>query len=224
MRTNVRRVPRASVAIDGPVAGGKSTAARAVAARLGLRYVDTGAMYRALTHAALRAGIDPGDEPQLLQLLERSPVWVQPDSEAALGYRIGYGNTEVGAELFEDDVSGAVSRVAAHPGVRTNMVLLQRGLADEPVVMDAACKIFLTASVDARVGRRSAELAAGGAEVDPEDLRVRIEGRDRHDSTRPVAPLQPAADATVIDSSEMTLEQVVERIVELARSRLEDHR
>ena len=193
-------------------------------------------MYRALTHAALRAGVDPGDEPALLALLAHSPVWVLPEADSALGYRIGYGDTEVEGELFEDDVSGAVSRVAAHPGVRTNMVRLQRALAEsESVVMagrdigtvvlpDAACKIFLTASVEARVARRSAELAAGGAEIEPGELRTRIEGRDRHDSTRPVAPLHAAADATVIDSSDMTLEQVVERIVELARSRLGDQR
>jgi CMP/dCMP kinase len=220
------------VAIDGPVASGKSTAARAVAARLGMLYVDTGAMYRALTLAALRSGVDPADQAALLRLLEVAPISIRPDPEAPLGYHVLYGAVEAGQELFGDDVSGAVSIAAAHPRVRAEMVARQRAIADTGAIVMAGrdigtvvlprapCKVFLTASVDARVARRAAELAAAGGRVDPQFLRAQIEERDRLDSTRAVAPLRPAPGAVVIDSSDLDPGQVVDRIVDLVRARL----
>jgi CMP/dCMP kinase len=223
-------MPVGCVAIDGPVASGKSTAARGVARRLGVAFVDTGAMYRALTLAALNDGIEPTDEPALLRLLAAMPISVDADPDAELGYRVAAGGRDLPpGRLFAPEVNQAVSTVAAHPGVRSAMVAAQRALARAaPVVMagrdigtvvlpDAACKIYLTASVEARVARRAAELSGSGSRADEASLRADIVRRDEVDSTRAVSPLRPAADATIIDSSLLTSEDVVERIVALAR-------
>lgn len=215
------------VAIDGPVASGKTTAAREVARRIGALYLDTGAMYRAVALAALRGGVDPTDEAALLRLARENPIWVELDPAAPLGFRIRCGSTEMGPELFSAEVEEIVSTVAAQPAVRAEMVERQREIATRGrvvmagrdigtvVLPDAPLKVFLTASVEARVARRAAELAAAGAPVDSEALRVQIEERDRLDASRPVAPLRPAPDAVVIDSSDLDEEQVVDRIMEL---------
>jgi cytidylate kinase len=215
------------VAIDGPVASGKTTAARAVARRLGALYLDTGAMYRALALAALRAGVDPANEPALLRLARENPIVVELDPGAPLGFRIRCGETEMGTELFSAEVEEVVSTVAAQPGVRDEMVRQQREIATRGrvvmagrdigtvVLPDAPFKVFLTACVEARAARRAAELGAAGGAVDSASVRAQIEERDRLDASRAVAPLRPAADAVVIDSSELDEEQVVERIVAL---------
>jgi cytidylate kinase len=212
------------VAIDGPVASGKTTVAHLLAHRLGFLYLDTGAMYRALALAALRAGVDVESEHALLDLLRAKPIRVTLDVDAPLGYRISAGGAELGPELFSPEVSAVVSAVAAHRLVRAEMVAQQRRIAAEgPVVMAgrdigtvvlpaAQHKIFLTASVAARVVRRHAELAAAGIAADRGALRAQIEERDRLDATRPVAPLRPAADAWIVDSTDLSAEQVVERI------------
>ena len=223
-------MPNRSVAIDGPVASGKSTAARAVAERLDLAYIDTGAMYRAATLAALQAGVDPFNEAGVVALLAAAPIAVHPDARAPLGYRIYRDGAELGSLLFGEDVASAVSVVAAHPRVRTAMVEEQQRLAARsPVVMagrdigtvvlpDARFKVFLTASLEARVARRCAELWDRGVNCDQTQLRRQIQERDRLDSTRLVAPLRPALGAVVIDSSELNADEVVERIVALIRS------
>jgi CMP/dCMP kinase len=212
------------VAIDGPVASGKTTVAHLLSRRLGFLYLDTGAMYRALALVALRAGIDLQSEHAILDLLRATPIRVALDPCAPLGYRISARGAELGADLFSPEVSAVVSVVAAQPLVRAEMVAQQRAVAAEgPVVMAgrdigtvvlpaAKYKVFLTASVAARVVRRRAELQAAGVAVDPLALRAQIEERDRLDATRAVAPLRPAADAQIIDSTDLTAEQVVERI------------
>jgi cytidylate kinase len=218
----------AHVAIDGPVASGKTTVARALAQRLGILYLDTGAMYRGLAALALAEGADVTDEAALLELARQHPIAVRLDGEAPLGFRIFAGARELGSELFSNDVSTVVSAVARHAGVRREMVNRQRAIAaGGPVVMagrdigtvvlpDAPLKVFLTASVDARVKRRLAELGAAGAAVDPNVLRVQIAERDRLDETREASPLHAAADAIVIDSSDLGVEEVVARIAALA--------
>jgi cytidylate kinase len=218
----------AHVAIDGPVASGKTTVARALAKRLGILYLDTGAMYRGLAALALAQRTDVTDEAALLELARKYPIAVRLDAEAPLGFRIFAGTRELGAELFSNDVSTVVSAVARHAGVRREMVNRQRAIAAAgPVVMagrdigtvvlpDAPLKVFLTASVDARVKRRLAELGAAGAAVDPNVLRVQIAERDRLDETRETSPLHAAADAVVIDSSDLGVEEVVARIAALA--------
>jgi cytidylate kinase len=218
----------AHVAIDGPVASGKTTVARALAKRLGILYLDTGAMYRGLAALALAEGADVTDEAELLALARRHPIAVRLDAESPLGLRIFAGTREFGAELFSNDVSSVVSAVARHAGVRTEMVNRQREIAaGGPVVMagrdigtvvlpDAPVKVFLTATVDARVRRRLAELGAAGAAIDPNVLRVQIAERDRLDETRETSPLHAAPDAIVIDSSDLTVAEVVARIAALA--------
>jgi cytidylate kinase len=215
------------VAIDGPAGSGKTTVARALARRLGVLYLDTGAMYRAVAYTTERAGVDAADAGAVLALARRCPVRVVLDAGSPLGFRIFAGDVELGDELYGNDVSRIVSAVSAQPAIRALMVERQRAIAAEgPVIMagrdigtvvlpDAPHKIFLTAGVEERVARRLAELARHGTLIDPATLRSEIEERDRLDQTRAVAPLRPAPDAVVVDSSGMSIAAVVERIARL---------
>jgi len=215
------------VAIDGPAASGKTTVARALARRLGTLYLDTGAMYRALAWLALQAGCDPSSETALLALAAREPIAMAPEPANGAGFRITAGGREPGDELYGAPVSAVVSTVSAHPAVRRAMVARQREIADAgSVVMagrdigtvvlpDAPYKFFLTASIDERVARRAAELAALGTAVDPFELRRELERRDRLDATRAVAPLCAARDAVEIDSTGSSAEAVLERMLAL---------
>jgi cytidylate kinase len=219
----------AHIAIDGPAGSGKTTVAHALARRLGVLYLDTGAMYRAVALLSLRARVDPHDESAVLTLARERPIHVSVDESSPLGFRVFAGEHEFGGELYGNDVSRVVSVVAAYPGVRALMVERQRAIADAgPVIMagrdigtvvlpKAPTKIFLTASVEERVERRLAELAARGSDVSRPALRAEIEERDRLDATRATAPLRAAADAVEIDSSGATVDEVVERIAALAR-------
>ncbi len=214
------------IAIDGPAASGKTTVARLLARRLHALYFDTGAMYRALAYEALQTRTDVDNGAALARLAAAQPVAVVLDARAPLGFRIvrpdGRDFTE--AMLQSNEVTAIVSTVAAHPEVRAEMIEAQRRVAaGGPVVMagrdigtvvlpNAAVKIYLTASVPARVARRRAQLEAAGLDVDVDRLTREIEERDRLDRTRPVSPLVPASDARSIDSSDLTAEQVVDEI------------
>jgi cytidylate kinase len=220
----------AHVAIDGPAGSGKTTVARALARRLGALYLDTGAMYRALAYAALAAGRDPSDEAAMLELARARPVRVVPDGASPEGFAVYVGDEPLGDELYANEVSRIVSIVAAHPRIRSILVDSQRAIAAEgPVVMagrdigtvvlpDAPVKVYLIASVPERVERRRAELAERGTIVDRDALRDEIVERDRLDESRAVAPLRPAADAHTIDSSGLTVDQVVDRIAALVEA------
>ena len=212
------------VAIDGPVASGKTVAARALAASLRVLYLDTGAMYRGAAYLALHHGVDLDNERAILTLLDRHKIRLVPDEAAAAGYRVEIDGADTGTQLFDPEVTSAVSTVAALPGVRSAMVDQQRAIALEgPVVMagrdigtvvlpDARFKFFLTASVDERAARRAREFAERGIDVSLAEVRVQIEERDRLDRTRAVAPLIEAEDAEVIDSTDLPAEAVVERM------------
>lgn len=214
-----------AIAIDGPAASGKTTAARMLARKLPALYLDTGAMYRALAYVALRSQTDIDNEHALLRLYSRYRVRVQLDQEADLGFRVFAGTQELGPELSSKEVTAVVSSVAAHPLVRDAMVQEQRSIAKKgPVVMagrdigtvvlpDASCKIFLTASLDARVKRRREELLHAGVDVDGHALQKEILERDRIDENRSTSPLRAANDAYVIDSSQMSAEEVVDAIL-----------
>ncbi|HTU83075.1 MAG TPA: (d)CMP kinase [Candidatus Acidoferrales bacterium] len=224
------------VAIDGPAASGKTTVARSAAARLHALYLDTGAMYRALAYLALQARIDADNGAALVRLMDVQPIDVVLDRSASPGFRIVAGGRELGeAALQSNEVETIVSTVAAHAEVRTAMVRAQRRIAAASrvvmagrdigtvVLPNAQVKIFLTASVSARVARRRAQLRAAGVDVDVHRLTQEIEERDRIDRTRAVSPLAPAPDAHVIDSSDISAERVVDEIcavvaVTLARS------
>ncbi len=220
----------AHVAIDGPAGSGKTTVAQALARRLGILYLDTGAMYRAVALIALRAGTDPADETQLLALVGEHPVRATLDVAATHGFRIWAGDEPLGDELYRNDVSRIVSVVAAHPGIRTAMVERQRSIATEArvimagrdigtvVLPQAPLKVFLTASLDERVERRLAELGARGVAIERGELRRELTERDRLDATRAVAPLRPAEGAVEIDSTGQTIDAIVERIAVLAEN------
>ncbi len=214
-----------AVAIDGPMGSGKSTVAREVARRLGFRYVDTGAMYRAVAVAALRRGIAPDDAEALARLAHDLDLRVEPDPDGTS--RVFADGRDITAALRSVEVNRIVSRIARVPEVRQALGSLQRALgAAGDVVMEgrdigsvilpnADVKVFLTASQDARARRRQAELAAAGERVPLEDVR-RIEAEDdRAATTREVAPLVVAPDAVVIDSTDLTVEHVVEQILAL---------
>ncbi|HKX17763.1 MAG TPA: (d)CMP kinase [bacterium] len=212
-----------AVAIDGPMGSGKSTIAREVAHRLGYRHVDTGAMYRAVAAAALRRAVSPDDRVALTALA--GLVRVVPG--ARNGARVYVDGQDVTPALRTVEVNRIVGRVARIPGVRAALRDTQRALgAAGGVVMegrdigsvilpDAEVKVFLTASEEARARRRQADLAASGQSVSLEEVR-RIEAEDdRAATTREVAPLVVAPDATVIDSTGLGVDAVVERVLAL---------
>ncbi len=217
-----------SIAIDGPAASGKSTTAREVAKRLGYIYIDTGAMYRAITKAALDAGVDMNDAAALEEIARSSRI--------TLEIRDGQQHTflngrDVSREIRTPEIDRNISPVATHPGVRRIMVEQQRQLArDGGVVMDgrdigtvvlpdAELKIFMEASIEARARRRLREQANGDAAVTLESIKADLARRDHADSTRADGPLKKAEDAIVIDTSHMSIEEQVARIVALARER-----
>ena len=215
------------VAIDGPAGAGKSTVARAVARRLGLAYLDTGAMYRGLTWLALQRDVDPGDGASLAALARDVPMAIEPTRD---GDRVRVDDQDVTEAIRLPEVSGRVSEVSAHPGVREEMVAAQRALLSSggwvsdgrdvgTVVWPGAdLKVFLTASLEERARRRRAELAARGVEVDEPTVLEDVRRRDHLDTTRDTSPLRVAPGAIVIDSSEMTADDVVERVVRLVEA------
>ena len=220
--------PHLQIAIDGPAASGKTTVAFRLAQDLGVLYLDTGAMYRTLAYLALRSGIDADNESALVRLWEGEHVKVTLDAKAPQGFRIIAGGIELDdATLQSNQVSTVVSTIAAHPRVREAMVSSQREIAQGgPVVMAgrdigtvvlplAQVKIFLTASVQARVERRRAQLLAAGDNISEHQLAQEIEERDRLDRERAVSPLAPAQDAHVVDSSTLGIDAVVAEIVGL---------
>ncbi len=216
---------RLQIAIDGPAAAGKTTVARATARRLQILYLDTGAMYRSLASLALRTGTDVDNGAALARLMKIAPIEVKLDESAPLGFRIATGGRELDeADLLGNEVTAIVSAVSAHPEVRSEMVRVQRQIAQQgSVVMagrdigtvvlpNATVKIYLTASVPARIARRRMQLERAGAKVDAHRLAQEMEERDRLDRTRAISPLAPAPDAHIIDSSDVDAEHVVDEI------------
>lgn len=209
------------IAIDGPAGAGKSTVAKLVASKLNLLYIDTGAMYRAITLKALQEGLELDNEEGLTRLARRSRI----DLVAGTLQRVLLDGKDVTEEIRTPEVSRCVSHVAKVSGVREILVEQQRRLAGENgVVMDgrdigtvvlpgAENKFFLTASAEERAQRRAKELSAKGYAVDIEKLTREIQERDYIDSTRAASPLIPAGDAIIIDSSGMTIEEVGNIIV-----------
>jgi cytidylate kinase len=211
------------VAVDGPVGSGKSTVARRVAARLGYVYLDTGAMYRAVGLLATEAGVALDDEEAVVALARSAGLRFGGDG------RLFAGERDVSDAIRTLEMGAAASRVSALPGVRGLLVEEQRRLAgDTDIVMegrdigtnvfpDAAVKVYLTARPDVRAARRAAELRAKGDEVDEAQVLAALLVRDRRDSTRAVAPLRRAADAVELDTSGLTLDEVVEAVAGIAR-------
>jgi cytidylate kinase len=223
------------VAIDGPAGAGKSSASRLLASRLGFALVDTGAIYRTVALAASRAGIGFAEDDRLGPLLATLAIRFAPASQPGAGQRVFLGAEEVSAEIRTPPMSLGASAVSARPVVRDGLLELQRRLALSPenrgavlegrdigtvVFPDADLKVYLTATEDCRARRRHAELQAKG---DPSTLEQVLDDqrtRDRNDSQRAVAPLKPAADAQIFDSSGVPLADVVERLARDVEQRL----
>lgn len=215
-----------NVAVDGPAGAGKSTIAKLVAKEMGYIYVDTGAMYRGLAIHFLKKGVDPEEKEAVVEACR--------DAEVTIGYEDGvqqiYLNGEnVTGMLRTEEVGNMASRTSAIPEVREKLLELQRSLASEKDVImdgrdigtnilpDADVKIYLTASVETRAKRRYDELKEKGESCDLEEIARDIKARDERDMTRDVAPLKKAEDAVLVDSSDMTIEEVVGRICSLCR-------
>lgn len=218
-----------SIALDGPAGSGKSTIAKLVAHQLHYTYIDTGAMYRAITLKALRHGADLNDPKELTRLAEQTTIELQYQTsgdEAIL--KVLLDGEDVSEAIRSLEVTNNVSVVAAVPGVRAALVKLQQQMAREGgVVMDgrdigtvvlpnAELKIFLTASVAERGRRRWAELEAKGVLVELEELIRQIERRDYIDSHRETDPLRQAPDALLLDTTDLTIDQVVREVMNLA--------
>jgi cytidylate kinase len=223
------------VAIDGPAGAGKSTVSRRLAARLGFAMVDTGAIYRAVALAATRRGVSLDDDARLAELLPAVEIAFAPPATPGAGQRVLLGGEDVSAEIRTPPMSLGASKVSARPVVRAGLLELQRRLALAPenagavlegrdigtvVFPDADAKFFLTATPEERARRRHAELSAKGDPQTLDEVLADQLRRDRDDSERAVAPLRPAADALVVDTSGVPLEGVVERLVREVQARL----
>jgi len=208
------------VAVDGPSGSGKSTVSRRLAAALGARYLDTGAMYRSLTWAVLEAGIDPRDSDGVIKVLGAAELAITTDPA---GVTVTVDGRNVDTEIRGPAVTAAVSAVSAVPAVRAELVTRQRaiigagGIVVEGrdigtvVVPDADLKVFLTASAEARAQRRSAEQPA----ADVVATQAELARRDAFDSLRKASPLVQAEDAVVLDTTELGIDQVVEKLLGL---------
>lgn len=216
------------VAIDGPSGAGKSTIARAVSQQLGFIYIDTGAMYRSVGYFAFQKDVDPKDEQGLEKILPEVEIDIKHIGGVQHIFMCG---EDVSDKIRTPQMSMAASDVSRHGCVREKLTDLQRHLADtRDVVMDgrdigtcvlpdAQVKIFLTASVDARAKRRFDELVAKGENVSFDEVKADIEKRDYNDSHRAISPLKCADDATVLDTTELSLEQSIEAVFKIITER-----
>ena len=217
-----------NVAIDGPAGAGKSTIARAVAKKKGFIYVDTGAMYRAMALFMLREGVDPADAEAIADKCKEADITIQyVDGEQV----VLLNGENVNAYLRTEEVGNMASTTSAQPAVRTKLVELQQALATKSdvimdgrdigtcVLPDAQTKIYLTASSHVRAIRRYKELTEKGQMCNLEEIEQDIIDRDYRDMHREIAPLTQAADAVLLDSSALTIDQVVDGIITAARER-----
>jgi CMP/dCMP kinase len=219
------------VAVDGPAGTGKSSVSRGLARALQARYLDTGAMYRIVTLAVLRAGIDPADQAAVGAASSAVNLSVGSDADEDRSYLDG---EDVSSEIRGDEVTRAVSAVSSVPAVRTRLVGLQRTLAQGAgsvvvegrdigtvVLPDADIKFFLTASPETRARRRNDQNVAAGLPDDYQGVLVDVRRRDHLDSTRAVSPLRAASDALVVDTGAMTESEVIAQLLQLVKQRSE---
>lgn len=218
------------VAMDGPAGAGKSTISRLLAGRYGWTYLDTGAMYRTLTLLAMEQDIAPGGAGELGQLARHMEMSFEPASDSA--QKVYAGCREVTEAIRSPEVSRNVSEVSAHAAVREAMVEKQRQLMAAGNVVadgrdigtvvwpDAEVKIFLTASNPERARRRRLELEGKGTHISQVEMEKEIAARDDYDSSRPVAPLKAAADAIIVDTTDMDINQVVDAVAAIIDERM----
>ncbi len=213
------------IAIDGPAGSGKSTVARRLAERLGFDYMDTGAMYRGITWLALRGKVDLDDEEGLTRLAAETEIDFEYDRRRSQPYRVLLDGKDVTSEIRSRPVTAHVSRVSAVAGVREELVRKQREMAaGRDVVMEgrdigtavfpgARDKFFISASLEERARRRCEDYRREGIDFDEEAVRRDLKRRDLYDTSRPLSPLSVACGAVVIDTSDLTVEQVVEEMI-----------
>jgi cytidylate kinase len=205
------------ISIDGGVATGKSAVGRRVAEALGIPFVDSGLMYRAITKLASERGIDPRDSKAVTKLAQSLQLRID-------GERVWADGRELSEGIYDTDYADALPMISAMPGVRQALVAQQRLLGERGVVMagrdigtvvfpSAEHKFFLTASLEEKVRRRAAQFERRGERVDQEAMRREVEARDRVDSERTVAPLRPAPEAIVIDTDRLDVDEVVDLIL-----------
>jgi len=218
------------IAIDGPSGSGKGTVARLVAKRLGWHLLDSGALYRLVAMAGASRGLAADDEPGHAGVAAGLDARFESDAQGH--ERVLLDGRDVTRDLRTEEAGAAASRVAAMPAVRTALLARQRGFAAAPglvadgrdmgtvVFTGAPVKVYLTASAEERALRRYKQLKEKGLPANLADLSQEILQRDRRDSTRPVAPLRPAPDAVVIDSTGIPVEEVVDRVLALARKQI----
>ena len=219
---------RLNIAIDGPVGAGKSSISDAVAARLGILHLDTGAMYRALGLAALRAGMDTQDEKKIVELCRKLKVSVSHEAD---GQHTFVEGEDVTGLIRTPEVSMAASTVSRYAEVRKEMVRIQQQLAAETdmlvdgrdicttVLPNATAKIYLTAAPEERARRRYLQMKEMGKEEPFEKVLEDLKARDDQDMNRPVEPLRQAPDAELVDSTSLTFDETVEAIVRIAEAK-----
>lgn len=212
--------PQLQVAIDGPAGAGKSTIAKLLAQKLGLIYVDTGSMYRALTVKVIKAGYDPNNQVAIAALAQQVEIKLVPTDQGDC--KVLLDGEDVTKEIRQPAIARNVSLVARIPDVRESMLRRQQSMvAQQGVVMDgrdigtrvlpnAPVKFFLTASVAERAKRRQLDFARQGNPVDLDILKAEIAERDHIDQTREIDPLKPATEAIIIDATDLTIEQVID--------------
>ena len=215
-----------NIAIDGPAGAGKSTIAKEVSKRLGFIYVDTGAMYRAMALSCLRAGVDVTDEAAVTKTIDKADVKIAYKDGSQI---VLLNGEDVSTEIRKEEVGKNTSKIAVYGKVREKLTVLQKELAaTNDVVMDgrdigtsvlpnANLKIYLTASVETRAKRRYDELVAKGENPDLKVIEEDIVARDYNDSHREISPLTQAEDAILVDSSNMTIEEVVTTIIDYSK-------
>ena len=214
-----------SVAIDGPSGAGKSTVSRSVAKAFGFIYVDTGAMYRTIGLAAFRKGLDTKDKPSIIGILPELDIELKYNEQGE--QRMYLNGEDVSTDIRLPEISMCASNVSAMPEVRAYLMDMQRQMAKRyDVIMDgrdigtvilpdAAVKIFLTASAEERANRRYKELIAKGNEVSFEEVLEDMKKRDEQDSNRAAAPLKPADDAVMLDTSSMNFDESIQAVCRL---------
>ncbi|ERS44004.1 (d)CMP kinase [Corynebacterium sp. KPL1986] len=215
------------LAVDGPSGTGKSTTCRALAKQLDAKYIDTGAMYRVATLAVLRQGVDPADKQAVISATANLPLEVSDDPDST---QVLFDGADVSRVIREDEVTQNVSAVSAIPEVRENLVALQRTLAQRAhraivegrdigtvVLADAPAKAFMTASAEVRAQRRHDQNEKAGIASDFESVLADVQRRDAADSSRVTSPLRPADDATIVDTSDMSPEDVVQALINVVK-------
>lgn len=219
------------IAIDGPSGTGKSTTSRELARRLNAKYLDTGAMYRVATLHVLNKGIDPADTEAVITATATLPLAISDDPSST---EVLLGGVDVQTKIRGAEVTSKVSAVSAIPEVRENLVALQRALAAKAhrcvvegrdigtvVLIDAPVKAYLTASPQVRAQRRFDQDTAAGRVVDFNEVLAAVVKRDELDSSRAASPLKPAEDAHIVDTSDMTMDEVLTHLIQLTEASAE---